>query len=103
MKVIYSIEIKDDQTGELKDCIELVEHTNADASRADADAREKMQDWLENEYDPTNNDLIYLAFDRDSDGQHGYINRDGASPVGKQWAGGVRVLVNNEWVGPQGE
>ncbi len=28
---------------------------------------------------------VCLAFDRKSDGQHGYINPHGADPVGKSW------------------
>ena len=28
---------------------------------------------------------VYIKWFRASDGQHGYLNRDGHSPVGKRW------------------
>ena len=30
-------------------------------------------------------DQVFIEFFRKSDGQRGYINRDGASPVGQAW------------------
>lgn len=31
----------------------------------------------------------FLSFFRKSDGQHGYLNQDGASPTGKAWSKGA--------------
>ena len=49
-------------------------------ARSDAEAVRQME-----QYPRPENARAYLTFYRESDGQYGYINRDGASAVGKSW------------------
>lgn len=51
-------------------------------ARTDEGARRQMQRYLQSAHGWQE---IYLEFFRASDGQHGYINRNGADLVGKSW------------------
>lgn len=44
-------------------------------------AIKKAKDWAKEHP----NDLVFIEFYRPSDGQIGYINRDGAAITGKSW------------------
>jgi hypothetical protein len=55
------------------------------AAKSDSQATKLMRDYLKTSSRQLMDVNAFLAFDRDSDGQHGYINQDGASPTGKTW------------------
>lgn len=74
----YSIEMVDGN-GE-SDYITLAARTDQEAERA-------LKAWLTSKVRialPATTH-VYLGFFRSSDGQHGYLNSDGASPTGKAW------------------
>lgn len=53
------------------------------AVKIDSQATKKMREYLRtNQLMDVN---AFLSFRRTTDGQHGYLNQDGASPTGKAW------------------
>lgn len=56
------------------------------AAKTDAAARRECAAWLsEKESSLERGANVFLAFQRTSDRQHGYLNLDRASPTGKSW------------------
>jgi len=54
------------------------------AARTETQAVKELRKYLASANLPEGA-LVFLGFHRSSDGQHGYINPGGASPVGKPW------------------
>lgn len=57
-------------------------------ARTDRQAEAELRAWLKSNT-VAEDCQVYLAFDRSSDGQHGYLNPDGASPMGLPWKAGA--------------
>lgn len=72
----YSIELQY-ESGEKK-CVPL-------AAKSDSQAVRLMGEYLKTNERQLLDVNAFLSFGRSTDGQHGYINRDGASPAGKSW------------------
>jgi hypothetical protein len=53
-------------------------------AKNDQQAEAELKNWLKANTIPEDCH-VYLAFYRACDGQHGYLNPDGASPTGKPW------------------
>ena len=55
------------------------------AVATDSQATKKMREYLQTNRRQLMDVNAFLSFRRTSDGQHGYLNQDGASPTGKAW------------------
>ena len=53
------------------------------AASNDSQARQKMGEYLRTNGPQLMEVNAFLSFRRSRDGQHGYLNQDGASPTGK--------------------
>lgn len=53
-------------------------------ARSDSQAIKQLGQWRKTNT-VSQGANIFLAFSRASDGQHGYINPDGAAPTGRKW------------------
>lgn len=55
------------------------------AARNDAQAEKALRKYISCAKLPADA-LVFLSYFRESDGQHGYLNPDGASPTAKPWS-----------------
>lgn len=55
------------------------------SAKTDSEATKLMREYLSTNRRQLVDMNAFLAFDRSTDGQHGYLNQDGASPTGKSW------------------